>query len=145
MWGHPHFIYFFLLRFGHISFGLRFEQDPISGYRDIPLSIFWGCLPFKVIFHAGSLSFYITFWHWFGHISLSLRFDHDRISGCLHIPLSIFWVVFHLRSSSMHGHLHFMSFSILVWSHKLKFKFWGRSDQWLLRNSTINILRLSYM
>ena len=54
-----------------------------------------------------------------------------------------FEVVFHERSSSMRGHLHSMCFLVLVWSHKLKFKIWARSDQWLLRYSAINILRLS--
>ena len=34
-------------------------------------------------------------------------------------------------------------FFILVWSPQLKFKIWGRSDLWLLNNSTFNILRSS--
>ena len=29
---------------------LKFDYDPISGYWDFPLMIFWGCLPFEVIF-----------------------------------------------------------------------------------------------
>ena len=34
-------------------------------------------------------------------------------------------------------------FLILIWSPKLKFKIWGRSDQWLQLYSTFNILRSS--
>jgi hypothetical protein len=47
------------LCFGHITFSLKYEHDPISGCWDIPLSIFWGCLPIKVIFHGRSSSFYV--------------------------------------------------------------------------------------
>ena len=45
-----------------------------------------------------------------------------------------------LRSSSIIGYLHFKQYSILVWLPKLKYEIWGRSDQWLLTNTTFNIL-----
>ena len=89
----------------------------------------------------------VVFHWWFGYLWLSFKFEYDPIVGSCDVPLFIihnqyFEVVF-VRSSSMCGHLHFICFSILVWSHKLKFKVWAISDQWLLRYSTINILRLS--
>ena len=40
------------------------------------------------------------------------------------------------------GHIHFKQFCIMVWSLKLKF-LRGRSDQWLLKCSTFNILSSS--
>ena len=40
------------------------------------------------------------------------------------------------------GHIHFKHFCIMVWSLKLKF-LRGRSDQWLLKCSTFNILSSS--
>ena len=43
---------------GHMSLTLKFDQGPISGCRDIPLSIFGGCLPIKVVFHGRSSSYY---------------------------------------------------------------------------------------
>ena len=66
-----------------------------------------------------------------------------------------------LRSSSLGGHLPFFegslrysiliilmlssyqAFLILVWCHELTLKSWGRSHQWLLRYSILNILRSS--
>ena len=95
---------------------------------DNPLLIFWGHLPFEVVFIWSILV-------WSPKLSLSLKFEEDPISGCWDIPLLIFWghlpfkVVFHWRSSS------FEAFFIWAWSPKLKFKIWGRSDQWLLRYS----------
>ena len=56
---------------------------------------------------------------------------------------SYFEVIFHFRSSSIGGHLHFTTFYPLVKSFNHKFQFWVRSDQWLLRCSTFNILRSS--
>ena len=38
---------------------------------------------------------------------------------------------------------HFEDFWNMVWSSKLKFKVWVRSNKWLLRHSTSNILRSS--
>ena len=78
-----------------------------------------GCLHFK------------NFKFWFGPQSLSSNFEEDPISGCWDIPFSIFWgnllleVVIYYRWSSF----HFKQYSILVWSPKLKFKIWGRSDE----------------
>ena len=48
----------------------------------------------------------------------------------------LFW---YLRSSLIGGRLHLKHLYSLVWSHKLKFKIWGRSDQWLLRYFLFNI------
>ena len=48
-----------------------------------------------------------------------------------------FEVIFHWRSSLLRA------FWILDWPLKLQFKIWRRSDQWLLRYSTFNILRSS--
>ena len=118
------------LCFGHISLSLKFEQDPISGCWDIPLSIFWGCLPIKVVFHGRSSSFY-AFVNFalvcLGHISLSLKFEHDLIRGCWDIPLWIFWgclsimVIFHGRSSSFYA---FVEFALVCLGHiRLSFKF----------------------
>ena len=43
--------------------------------------------------------------------------------------------IFHLRSSSIEGCLHFKQFSILILSPQLKFKIWRRPNQRLLRCS----------
>ena len=97
---------------------------------------------FEVVFHWRSSSF-LAFFIWFGPLSLSLKFEKDQINGCWDIQFLIFWrllplaVVFYWRSSS------FQAFFILVWSPELKFQIWGRTDQWLLRYSTFNILRSS--
>ena len=64
------------------------------------------------------------------HISLSFEFCEDRTSGSWDIPFLIFKVFFHYFTG---GRLYLKHFYSLVWSHKLKFKIWGRSDQWLLR------------
>ena len=80
---------------------------------------------------------------WCGHMSLSLKFEENPISGCWDIQLLIFCGrlplegVFNWRLSL------FQAFLILVWSHKLKFEIWGKSDQWLPSYSTFNILRSS--
>jgi hypothetical protein len=84
----------------------------------LSLSYIGGCLPLEVIFQWRSSS----------------------IDG--HLPLE---AVFHWRSSSIGGRLNFKQYSILFWPHKLKFKIWGRSNEWLLRYSTINMLSLSSM
>ena len=86
----------------------------------------------------GGYHLFKAIFFWFGPLSFSLKFEEDLISGCWDIQLLIF-----LRLSSIEGCLHFNQFTILVWSLKLKFKIWGRSDQWLLRYSTFNILRSS--
>ena len=66
---------------------------------------------------------------------LKFKFEEDLISSCWDIQQFIFW------SSRMSS--SFQEFFILVWSPKLKFKIEGRTDQWLLRYSTVYILRLS--
>ena len=66
---------------------------------------------------------------------LKFKFEEDLISSCWDIQPFIFW------SSRMSS--SFQEFFILVWSPKLKFKIEGRTDQWLLRYSTVYILRLS--
>ena len=53
------------------------------------------------------------------------------------INFRYFKVAFLWRLSSL------KSYWILVRSSELQFKIWGRSDQWLLRYSTFNILRSS--
>ena len=65
------------------------------------------------------------------------QFEEDPTIGCWDIQLLIFW-----------GHLllevvYISSIFDMVWSPELKFQIWGRSDQWLLRYSTFNILRSS--
>ena len=42
-----------------------------------------------------------------------------------------------LKGPSIGGHLYFKHFWFLVWSPELQFKISGRSDQWLLRYSTL--------
>ena len=73
---------------------------------------------------------------YFGHMSLSLKL---RNIGPVVAAIFHFW---YLRSSSIiciiGGRLYLWHFSF-VWSQKLKFKFWGRLDQWLLRYSIFNI------
>jgi hypothetical protein len=44
-----------------------------------------------------------------------------------------------LRLSCIGALLYFNHFYSLVWSHKLKLKIWGRSDQWFLRYFTFII------
>ena len=74
-------------------------------------------------------------------MTLVWSFKEDPIRACWDIQIFIFWghlpleVVFHWRLSS------FKPIFSLVWSHKLMFKIWGGSDQWLLRNLTFHILR----
>ena len=67
-----------------MSLSLKFEEDLISGCWEIPSLIFWGRLPFEVVFISGNFQF------WFGPISLSLKFEEDPISGCWDIPIWIF-------------------------------------------------------
>ena len=58
---------------------------------------------------------------WLNPISLSFKFESDQI---------------HLRSSSTGGRVH-----LTPYLHMLKFQVWVRSDQWLLRYSTLYIFR----
>ena len=119
-----------------MSITLKFEKDPISGCWDIPLLIFWGCLPMEVVFVLSIFLF------WFGALlilvwSTELKFQISERSDQWLLRYSTFNI---LRSSSIGGRLCIF---ILVWSSKLKFKIWGKSEQWLLRYSTLNILRSS--
>ena len=98
-------------------------------------------LQLEVLFNLRSSSFQ-PFLFWFGPLSLSLKFEKDPASGYWDIQLLIFWgclllEVVYWRSFS------FQAFFILVWSSELHFENWRRSDQWLLRYSTFNILRSS--
>ena len=100
---------------------LKFEEDLISGCWDIQLLKFWGHLPLEVVFISGIQFF------WFCPLSLSLKFEEDLISGCWDIQLLLFCGRLPLSS--------FQAFLILVWSHELRSKIWGRFDQWLLSYS----------
>ena len=68
---------------------------------------------------------------WVDHLISSLKLKKYVISGCWDIPLLIFW-----------GRLS-LDFAYIGCSPNLKFKSWGRSNKWLLRFSTFNILRSS--
>ena len=57
--------------------------------------------------------------------------------------LQYFEGIFRWKSSSIWILLHFKEFLLSVWSPNLKSKFWERSNQWLLRYSTFDILRSS--
>ena len=74
-----------LLWFSHLSLDLIFEYDPISGYWDILLFIFWGHLPFEVIFIFSFCKM------WFGHLKLTLKFEYDPNRCYWDILLFIFW------------------------------------------------------
>ena len=122
------FISSILFWFSPLSLSSKFGKEPISGSWNIHFLIF------RSSYILGRLHFK-HLWFWFGPLNLSLKYESNLISGCWDIQLLIFWgrlpldSVFHWRSSS------FQVFLILVWSSKLQFKIWGRSDQWLLRCS----------
>ena len=42
---------FFWFRFGPMSLCLKIEEDPIYGYWDIKIFLFWGHFPLEVVFH----------------------------------------------------------------------------------------------
>ena len=139
--GHLHLKHFNIVYFGHIS--LKFEEDRTSGCRSLyfdgqqisGVKNFVGkernaC--YKNLWGGKKKTFIV----YFGHISLSLKCGEDQTSGCWDIPFLIFEVFFHY---SFGGLLHLKHFYSLLWSHKLKFKIWGRSDQWLLRYSIFNV------
>jgi hypothetical protein len=83
--------------FSPLSISLKFEEDPISDCRDIPLWIFWGHLPLKVIYISSNIKF------WF---RLSLKFEEDRIIGYWDIPL-LFFLTLPWMSSSLHSIINF--------------------------------------
>ena len=108
----------------------------------------WGHLPLEVIFkwRSSSLKHFLTL-VWYHELMFKIcgrsdqwllrysNFHFLRSSSIRsHLPLE---VIFHWRSSSLKSYL------TLVWSHELRFKIWGRSDQWLLRYSNFHILRSS--
>jgi hypothetical protein len=72
----------------------------INVCSEIPVSIFWGCLPFEVIF-VFKLKIWLRSDKWL------LRYSSFNI----------------LRLSSIWGCFHFRQISILVWFQKLKLKF----------------------
>ena len=88
---------------------------------------------FEVIFNWRSSSVW-GFLILFCSLSLSLKFKENAISGCWDNQLLIFW-----------GHLplEVLFVSSIFDFGLLKFKIRGRSDQWLLKYSTFNILRSS--
>ena len=113
--------------FGPLSLRLKFDGDPISGLWNISLIIFWGLLPLEVVFISSNIHF------WFGPLNLSFKFEED--------PISSYFTSNILRSFSIRGCLHFVKqYSILVWSPLFESKIWGRSDHWLLRYSTLNMV-----
>ena len=77
---------------------------------------------------------------WFGPLCLCLKFEENPISGCWDIQLSIFLGLLPLVVVFFSD---FQALVVLVWSPTLKFKIWGRSDQWLLIYSTLKNLRSS--
>ena len=112
--------------FGPLRLSSKFEQDYISDYWVIPIFIFWGCLPLKVLFISRQFSNLVC-----PHeikFKILERFDQWILS------YSTFNI---LRSSSIKGCLHFKQYSILIWSPKFNFKIWVRSDERLLRLSLL--------
>ena len=83
-----------------------------------------GRLPSEFVFHRRSSS-----------IGGRLLFEVVLISNTIE---------FHCRSSSICFPFFFKENLLSVWSPKLKSIFLGRSNQWLLRYSTFDILRSSY-
>ena len=124
--------------FGLLSLSLKYEYDPMNGCCDIPLLIFWGHLPSKVVFHRRLSSIG-------GRLPLEVVFYWRSSSIRGRLPLE---VVFHLRSSAIWGrlplefvfHWRLSSYQTLF---TFNFKIWERSNHWLLRYYTFNTLRLS--
>ena len=114
--------------FGPLNLSLKFQKDLASGYWDIQLLIFWGCLPLEVIF---IFSIFYLVW------SPELKFQIWERSDQWLLKYSTFKI---LRSSSIGGCLPF-KLLILVHSPSIKLQNWERSGQWLLRYSCLNILR----
>jgi hypothetical protein len=128
-----------LFWFGPLSLSLKFEKNPSICCWDIQLLIFGWLLPSEVVFISSQILF------WLGPLRLGLKFEEDHwrwfpFQAKYKLEIFHFW---YWRFSSIGGRLHFKNFFILVWTPKLRFEIWGRSDQWLLRYSTFNILRSS--
>ena len=107
----------FWLWFGPMSLCLKFEE--FSGYCDIQFFIFWGHLPFEVVFHSRSSS---------SKPFLTLVWSHELIFKIL--GRSDQWLLrystFHiLRSSSIRGRLPlkvvfietFFVFGLVPWAY----------------------------
>ena len=118
-----------MVELGHMSLSLKFGGNWTIGNWGIPF------LYLRSSFIGGRL-IWNAFIVYFGHMSLSLKL---RNIGLVVAVIFHFW---YLRSSSIiciiWGCLYLWHFSF-VWSQKLKFKCWGRLDQWLLRYSIFNI------
>jgi hypothetical protein len=101
---------FYNIWLGPISLSFKFGEDQISGCWDTPIFHFWGRLPWKLIFHWRSSSFYFILFHNIsvGPLSLSFKFGEDLTSGCwdiLHFVLPIYlWLV--ARQTDTHTHTH---------------------------------------
>jgi hypothetical protein len=117
--------------FGPLSLSLKFKDDQISGCWHIQLLIFWACIQLDIIFISSIFYFGLVPWALFRNLR-KIRSVFAEIFN-----FKYFEFVFHWRLSS------FQAFLILVWSLKLNFKIWGRSNQCLLRYSTFDILRSS--
>ena len=92
------------------------------------------------ILRLSSIGGHLCFKHflfWFGPLSSGLKFEKDLASGYWDIQFLIIWGRLLLEV------VFISSIFNLVWSPELKFQIWGRSDQWLLKYSTFNILRSS--
>ena len=102
-----------------MSLCLKFEEDPTSGSWYIQIFIFWGHLPFEVVFHwrSSSLKPYLTFvWpHEF-----MFKFEEDPISACWDIQILIIWG--HLPFE-IEGRLHSNLFLLWFCSMSLCVKF----------------------
>ena len=84
---------------------LKYEEDPIAGCWNIPVLIFWGCLPLEEVVISCNIQF------WFSHLSLSLEFEKDPMSGLPYIP------------------------PLKCWVNLLLEAIWRRFDQWQTWNS----------
>ena len=106
-----------------------------------------------MVLHWRSSSFQAV---WFPGVKFEI--EVDLISGYWYIQLLIFWgclplevknvrkirsVVVEIFNFNILRLSFIVSILILVWSPKLKFKIWGKSDQLLLQYSSFNILRSS--
>ena len=108
--------------FGPIRLSFKYEEDPTSGYWDIPLLIFWGRLPLEVVF------IYSNFQIWFGPLRLNFKYEEHPTKRCWDIRLLICW-----GPLPMEGLFISAIFNVgLVL--ELKFKIWGRSEKWLQRS-----------
>ena len=124
-WRHLHFKQFSILVWCP-QVNLKFEEDKISGCRDILFLIFWGLLQFEVIF----IIYYIQYWFCalssvnFSVSSPQLKYNIWEGSDQWLLRYSILPI---LRSFSIWGLFISSNFLFLVWSPQLEFQVWGRS------------------